>query len=71
MSYDNPSHKRDQITKIRWRRDEIRDLRREAAMAGMQLATYIRELSQAARSMGAAQYIREQNGLDEQQRTTA
>lgn len=69
--YDNPSHKRDQVTKIRWRRDEIRELRREAAMAGMQLATYIRELSQAARSMGAAQYIRENSGIDEQQRTTA
>lgn len=69
--YDDQSHKRDQVTKIRWRQDEIRSLRREAAMAGMQLATYIRELSQMARSMGAANAIREMNGLDEQKRTTA
>lgn len=65
MAYDNPSHKRDQVAKIRYRPDEMRQLRREASLAGMQLATYVRELSLIARAMGAAQVIREQNRTDE------
>lgn len=65
MAYTNPSHKRDQIAKIRYRADEMRQLRREASLAGMQLATYVRELSLIARAMGAAQVIREQNRADE------
>lgn len=59
MAYEYPNkHRREHITKLRWREDEIDDLRREAALAGMQLSTYIRELSQMARAMGAADAVR-------------
>ncbi|MCD5994179.1 hypothetical protein KDX38_10880 [Pseudomonas sp. CDFA 602] len=65
--YEVNSHKRSEVSKVRYRPDEMCQLRREAAMAGMQLATYIRKLSMLGRELGAADVIRQMNGLDDQE----
>ncbi|KQQ60126.1 hypothetical protein ASF84_05290 [Pseudomonas sp. Leaf127] len=64
--YEFDTHKRSEVSKVRYRPDEMSQLRREAAMAGMQLATYIRKLSMLGRELGAAEVIRQMNGLDDQ-----
>lgn len=61
------SHKRSEVSKVRYRPDEMCQLRREAALAGLQLATYIRKLSMLGRELGAADVIRQMNGLEEQE----
>lgn len=61
MAYDDPSHKRSAVIKARYTPEDLRYLRMEAKQAGMQLATYIHELSMVARRLGAAQLIREMN----------
>lgn len=61
MAYDNPAHKRSEVVKSRHTPEDLRYLRMEARMAGMQLATYVYELSQIARRLGAADLIREMN----------
>ncbi|WP_449100281.1 plasmid mobilization protein [Pseudomonas veronii] len=49
MAYDDPSHKRSAVIKARFTPEDLRYLRMEAKQAGMQLATYIHELSMIAR----------------------
>lgn len=44
-------------------------LRMEARAAGMQLATYVHELSMIARRLGAAELIREIHGHGKQDKT--
>lgn len=63
MAYDNPAHKRSEVVKSRYTPEDLRYLRMEARLAGMQLATYIHELSMIARRLGAAQLIREMNSV--------
>ncbi|MFK3971080.1 plasmid mobilization protein [Pseudomonas sp. NPDC087358] len=63
--YEFDTHKRSEVSKVRYRPDEMCQLRREAALAGMQLATYIRKLSMLGRELGAADVIRQMNGLDD------
>ncbi|MDD2062988.1 hypothetical protein [Pseudomonas sp. 25571] len=41
----------------------------EARMAGMQLATYVHELANLGRRLGAADLLREMNGAGEQDKT--
>jgi len=65
MAYDDPSHKRSEVCKLRYKPEDLRYLRMEARRAGMQLATYIHDLSMIARRLGAAELIREMNGLKE------
>jgi len=64
--YEVNTHKRSEVSKVRYRPDEMCQLRREASLAGMQLATYIRKLSMLGRELGAADVIRQMNGLEEQ-----
>lgn len=61
MAYDDPSHKRSEVIKSRFKPEDVRYLRMEAKRAGMQLATYVHELSMVARRLGAAELIREMN----------
>ncbi len=63
--FECESHKRSEVSKVRYRPDEMCQLRREAALAGMQLATYIRKLSMLGRELGAADVIRQMNGFEE------
>ena len=55
MAYDDPSHKRSEVIKSRFKPEDVRYLRMEAKRAGMQLATYVHELSMVARRLGAAE----------------
>jgi hypothetical protein len=69
MAYDNPAHKRSEVCKLRYKPEDLRYLRMEAKRAGMQLATYIHDLSLMARRLGAAELMREMNGQGEQDKT--
>ncbi|MCL8299411.1 MULTISPECIES: hypothetical protein [Pseudomonas] len=69
MAYDNPAHKRSEVVKSRYRPEDVRMLRMEARAAGMQLATYVHELSMIARRLGAAELIREIHGHGKQDKT--
>ncbi|BFO03380.1 hypothetical protein KNHN1_17580 [Pseudomonas guariconensis] len=69
MAYDNPAHKRSEVVKSRWKPEDIRQLRLEARMAGMQLATYVHELANLGRRLGAADLLREMNGAGKQDKT--
>lgn len=69
MAYDDPDHKRSEVVKSRYKPEDLRMLRMEARAAGMQLATYVHELSMIARRLGAAQLIRELHGLGEQDKS--
>jgi len=65
--FECESHKRSEVSKVRYRPDEMCQLRREASLAGMQLATYIRKLSMLGRELGAADVIRKMNGFEAEQ----
>ncbi|KAJ16072.1 hypothetical protein, partial [Pseudomonas aeruginosa] len=67
--YFDESHKRSEVCKLRYKPEDMRNLRMEARLAGMQLATYIHDLSMLARRLGAAELIREMNGLGEQDKS--
>lgn len=69
MAFDNPAHKRSEVIKTRHKPEEARKLRMEARMAGMQLATYVYELANLARSLGAAELLREMNGASKQDKS--
>lgn len=62
--YFKPHHKRSQICKLRYTAMEIHQFRRDAEAAGMQLATYMRELTLLARHLGAADLIRRMEQLE-------
>ncbi|HJE69843.1 hypothetical protein [Pseudomonas oryzihabitans] len=66
MAYDNPAHKRSEVIKSRWKPEDARKLRMEARLAGMQLATYVHELANLGRRLGAAELLRELNNAGEQ-----
>ena len=65
----DPANKRSEVIKSRWKPEDVRKLRMEDRMAGMQLATYVHELANLGRRLGAADLLRELNGAAQQDKS--